>query len=144
MGLDDPEKKMSKSETGGGHAVSLLDPPAVIRKKILRATTDSNPAVDYESMGAGVRNLVSIFQAFTGWSDENTRAHFAGMRYGDLKKQVAEAVISALEPIQKRYQEIMSERGFVAQVLANGAERVRPIAQDTVNKVKKAMGLYTA
>ena len=67
-----------------------------------------------------------------------------GMRYGDLKKQVAEAVVSALEPIQKRYGEIMAERGFVAQVLANGAERVRPIAQDTVNKGKKAMGLYTA
>jgi len=144
MGLDDPEKKMSKSETGGGHAVSLLDPPATIRKKILRATTDSNPGVDYEAMGAGVRNLLTIFQAFTGWSDDNTRAHFTGMRYGDLKKQVAEAVISALEPVQKRYQEIMAERGFVAQVLANGAERVMPIAQDTVNKVKKAMGLYTA
>jgi len=144
MGLDDPEKKMSKSETGGGHAISLLDPPAAIRKKFLRATTDSNPGVDYETMGPGVRNLLTIFQAFTAWSDENTRAHFTGMRYGDLKKQVAEAVIEALEPIQKRYQEIMSERGFVAQVLANGAERVRPIAQDTVNKVKKAMGLYTA
>ena len=144
MGLDDPEKKMSKSETGGGHAVSLLDPPAAIRKKILRATTDSNPGVDYETMGPGVRNLLSIFQAFTGWSDENTRAHFTGMRYGDLKKQVAEAVVSALEPIQKRYHEIMAEPGFVAQVLANGAERVTPIAQDTVNKVKKAMGLYTA
>jgi len=144
MGLDDPGKKMSKSETGGGHAISLLDPPAVIRKKFLRATTDSNPGVDFETMGPGVRNLLTIFQAFTAWSDENTRAHFTGMRYGDLKKQVAEAVIGALEPIQKRYQEIMSEPGFVAKVLARGAERVRPFAQDTVNKVKKTMGLYTA
>jgi len=144
MGLDDPGKKMSKSETGGGHAISLLDPPAVIRKKFLRATTDSNPGVDFETMGPGVRNLLTIFQAFTAWSDENTRAHFTGMRYGDLKKQVAEAVIGALEPIQKRYQEIMSEPGFVAKVLASGAERVRPFAQDTVNKVKKTMGLYTA
>jgi tryptophanyl-tRNA synthetase len=144
MGLDDPEKKMSKSETGGGHAVSLLDPPATIRKKILRATTDSNPGVDYEAMGPGVRNLLSIFQAFSGWSDENTRAHFTGMRYGDLKKQVAEALISALEPVQTRYREIMTEPGFVAKVLADGAARVTPIAQDTVNKVKKAMGLYTA
>ncbi len=144
MGLDDPEKKMSKSETGGGHAVSLLDPPATIRKKILRATTDSNPGVDYEAMGAGVRNLLSIFQAFSGWSDENTRAHFTGMRYGDLKKQVAEAVVSALEPVQKRYREIMAERGYVAKVLADGAARVTPIAQDTVKKVKRAMGLYTA
>ena len=144
MGLDDPEKKMSKSETGGGHAVSLLDPPATIRKKILRATTDSNPGVDYEAMGPGVRNLLSIFQAFSGWSDDNTRAHFTGMRYGDLKKQVAEAVVSALEPVQTRYREIMAERGFVAKVLADGAERVTPIAEDTVNKVKSAMGLYTA
>ena len=144
MGLDDPEKKMSKSETGGGHAISLLDPPAVIRKKVLRATTDSNSGVDYEHMEAGVRNLISIFQAFSGWSDENTRSHFTGMRYGDLKKQVAEAVIAALEPIQKRYQEIMAEPGFVARVLANGSERVMPIAEDTVKKVKRAMGLYTA
>ena len=144
MGLDDPEKKMSKSETGGGHAVSLLDPPATIRKKILRATTDSNPEVDYEAMGPGVRNLLSIFQAFSGWSDANTRAHFTGMRYGDLKKQVAEAVVSALEPVQTRYRQIMAERGFIAQVLANGAQRVTPIAEDTVEKVKKAMGLYTA
>jgi len=144
MGLDDPEKKMSKSESGGGHAVSLLDPPAMIRKKILRATTDSNPGVDYETMGPGVRNLLTIFQAFTGWSDESTRTHFTGMRYGDLKKQVAEAVIGALEPIQNRYREIMAEPGFVAGVLASGAERVTPIAQGTVNQVKKAMGLYTA
>jgi tryptophanyl-tRNA synthetase len=144
MGLDDPEKKMSKSESGGGHAVSLLDPPATIRKKLLRATTDSNPGVDYEAMGAGVRNLLSIFQAFSGWSDDSTRAHFSGMRYGDLKKQVAEAVVTALEPVQTRYREIMAEPGFVAKVLADGAERVTPIAQDTVDKVKRAMGLYTS
>jgi tryptophanyl-tRNA synthetase len=144
MGLDDPEKKMSKSAAGSGHAVSLLDPPEVIRKKILRATTDSNPGVDFENPGAGVRNLLTIFQAFTGWNDDNMRAHFAGMRYGDLKKQVAEAVIEALEPIQKRYREIMAEPGFVAKVLENGAAKVRPIANDTVNKVKKAMGLYTS
>jgi len=142
MGLDDPEKKMSKSETGGGHAISLLDTPATVRKKLMRATTDSNPAVDFETMGAGVRNLLTIFQAFTSWSEDNTRAHFSGMRYGDLKKQVAEAVVAALEPIQIRYREIMAEPGFVAQVLANGAERVTPIARDTVNKVKQAMGLY--
>src|SRR6202166_1270180 len=74
MGLDDPEKKMSKSVAGSGHAVSLLDPPEVIRKKILRATTDSNPGVDFENPGAGVRNLLTIFQAFTGWDDDKMRA----------------------------------------------------------------------
>jgi tryptophanyl-tRNA synthetase len=143
MGLDEPDKKMSKSAPGSGHAVSLLDPPEVIRKKILRATTDSNPAVDFETAGAGVRNLLAIFQAFTECSDDALRAQFSGMRYGDLKKTVAEAVIAALEPIQKRYREITAETGYIARVLEDGAEKVRPIANDTVHKTKLAMGLYT-
>jgi tryptophanyl-tRNA synthetase len=143
MGLDEPEKKMSKSVTAVGHAISLLDPPDAARKKIMRATTDSNPGVDFEKMGAGVRNLLTIFQAFTNSTDAEVRAHFEGMRYGDLKKQVAEAVASALEPIQKRYYEIIAEPGYVARVLAEGAERVRPIARGTVEKVKHVMGLYT-
>jgi tryptophanyl-tRNA synthetase len=143
MGLDEPDKKMSKSATGSGHAVSLLDPPEVIRKKILRATTDSNPAVNFETIGPGVQNLLTIYQAFTAWPDANVRAHFSGMRYGDLKKQVAEAVIAELEPIQKRYREIMDETGYVARVLDESARRITPIAVDTVEKVKRAMGLYT-
>lgn len=143
MGLDDPEKKMSKSAAGSGHAVSLLDAPEVIRKKILRATTDSNPAVDFDTAGAGVRNLLAIFQAFTECSNDALKAQFAGMRYGDLKKTVAEAVIAALEPIQKRYRDIIAETGYIARVLEDGAQKVRPIADDSVQKVKRAMGLYT-
>ena len=143
MGLDDPTVKMSKSAPGAGHAVALLDPPDRIRKTIMRATTDSNPAVDFASLGAGVENLLAIFQAFSGWTNDQTRAHFAGMRYGDLKKQVAEMVISHLEPFQKRYREITSEPGYVARVLREGAERVAPIANSTVDLVKRRMGLYT-
>jgi tryptophanyl-tRNA synthetase len=143
MGLDDPAAKMSKSAAGTGHAVALLDPPDRIRKTIMRATTDSNPAVDFASLGAGVENLLAIFQAFSGWTNEQIRAHFAGMRYGDLKKQVAEMVISHLEPFQKRYREITSEPGYVASVLREGAERVAPIANSTVDLVKRRMGLYT-
>jgi tryptophanyl-tRNA synthetase len=143
MGLDDPEKKMSKSTAGSGHAVNLLDPPDVIRKKILRATTDSKTGVDFDQLGPGVANLLTIFQAFTDWSDAEVCAHFAGMRYGDLKKQVADAVVAALEPIQKRYHEIIGETGYVARVLQDGADGIIPIANDTVQKVKRAMGLYT-
>jgi len=143
MGLDEPEKKMSKSAPGSGHAVALLDPPDVVRKKIMRATTDSNPAVDFSTMGPGVRNLLAIFQAFTEWPDDKMRAHFTGMRYGDLKKQVAEVVIEHIEPLQKRYQEITCEPGYLEGVLREGAERVRPIAESTVELVKQRMGLYT-
>jgi tryptophanyl-tRNA synthetase len=143
MGLDDPEKKMSKSTAGSGHAISLLDPPETIRKKIMRSTTDSNPGVDFENPGAGVRNLLTIFQAFTEWTDDGMRQHFNGMRYGDLKKRVAEAVVAALEPVQERYRQITSEAGYIASVLEDGARRVSPIAKNTVNTVKKAMGLFT-
>jgi tryptophanyl-tRNA synthetase len=143
MGLDDPEKKMSKSTAGSGHAISLLDPPDAIRKKIMRSTTDSNPGVDFENMGAGVRNLLTIFQAVTEWPSDRMRDHFTGLRYGDLKKQVAEAVVAALEPVQQRYREITAEPGYIAGVLAQGAERVAPLARETVDKVKKAMGLFT-
>ena len=143
MGLDDPTVKMSKSAAGAGHAVGLLDPPDKIRKTIMRATTDSNPAVDFATVGPGVQNLLSIFQAFSGWTDEHMRAHFAGMRYGDLKKQVADMVIAHLEPFQQRYREITSDPGFVARVLREGAERVAPIANSTVDLVKSRMGLYT-
>jgi len=143
MGLDDPEKKMSKSTVGTGHAISLLDPPELIRKKIMRSTTDSNPGVDFENPGAGVRNLLAIFQAIKGWDNDTLRERFTGMRYGDLKKQVAEAVVGELEPVQQRYRQITSEPGYIASVLEAGARKVSPIAKDTVNKVKKAMGLFT-
>ena len=144
MGLDEPDKKMSKSATGSGHAVALLDSPDQIRKKIMRATTDSNPAVDFDKMGPGVQNLLTIYQAFSGCSIEQMSRHFSGIRYGDLKKQVAEMVVSSMEPIQKRYNEIVSEAGYLASVLKQGAERVAPIANSTVELVKERMGLYTA
>jgi len=144
MGLDDPEKKMSKSAEGSGHAIALLDPIDQVRKKIMRATTDSLPAVDFDSAGPGVLNLLSIFQAFSGWPAEKMRAHFSGMRYGDLKKQVAEMVIANLEPLQKRYAEIMDEPGYLTGVLKEGAERVSPIAKSTVQLVKERMGLYAS
>ncbi len=143
MGLDEPEKKMSKSAPGSGHAVALLDPPEVIRKKIMRATTDSNPAVDFEKAGPGVVNLLAIFQAFSDWPDDKMKAHFSDMRYGDLKKQVAEMVETSLDPIQRRYREITSDPGYLDGVLRAGAERVDPIARSTVELVKGRMGVYT-
>jgi tryptophanyl-tRNA synthetase len=141
MGLDDPEKKMSKSEPGAGHAIGLLDPPDVIRKKIMRATTDSKPGVDFDDPGAGVRNLLAIYQAFTESTSEDMRARFSGMRYGDFKKQVAEAVVAGLEPIQQRYRAITVEE--ITQALRLGSENARRIADSTITKVKRAMGLFT-
>lgn len=143
MGLDEPDKKMSKSATGAGHAIGMLDTPDVIRKKFMKATTDSNPGVDFETMGAGVANLLNIFQAFSDWTDDQMRSHFTGMRYGDLKKQVGQMVASSLEPIQQRYAEITADPAYLDEILREGAERVMPIANSTVELVKSRMGLYT-
>lgn len=142
MGLDDPTKKMSKSTEGSGHAISLLDPPSTIRKKIMRATTDSLPAVDYDNLGPGVANLLAIHQAFSGWSNDQMRAHFAGLRYGDLKKTVADAVVAGLEPLQHRYAEIMADPAYLRGVLRDSAQRASAIAESTVHLVKERMGVY--
>jgi tryptophanyl-tRNA synthetase len=142
MGLDDPTKKMSKSTEGSGHAISLLDPPATIRKKIMRATTDSLPGVDFDNLGPGVVNLLAIHQAFTGWSNDQIQAHFAGMRYGDLKKTVAEAVVAGLEPIQVRYHDLMADPAYLRGVLRDSAERASALAEQTVRLVKERMGVY--
>jgi tryptophanyl-tRNA synthetase len=100
--------------------------------------------VDFENAGAGDQNLLNIFQAFSEWTGDQMKSQFTDMRYGDLKKQVAEMVISHLEPFQKRYREITGEPGYVAGVLREGAGRIAPIANSTVELVKQRMGLYTA
>jgi len=141
MGLDDPTTKMSKSVSGTNHAIALLDEPSIVRKKIARATTDSQPAVDPENMGPGVTNLFTIAHACDPFITKNS---VAGMRYGDFKKLVAEAVVSRLEPIQRKYREITADRGYIDSVLLEGQRRVLPIAENTIRNAKRAMGLYVA
>lgn len=139
MGLDDPTQKMSKSATGSGHAIALLDDAKTIQKKISRATTDSQPAVDIETMGPGIANLLTIAQAC---DPSFTKESVNGLRYGDFKKRVTEAVIARLEPIQIRYREVTADPAYIDGILTRGKQHVLPIAQDTVRKVKAAMGLY--
>jgi tryptophanyl-tRNA synthetase len=141
MGLDDPTQKMSKSATGTGHAIALLDDPKVVQKKIARAKTDSQPAIDPEAIGPGVANLLAIAEAC---DPSFTLKSVVGMRYGDFKKRVAEVVIARLAPIQQRFAEITSEPGYIDAVLRQGREQVLPITEDTVRSVKRAMGVYVS
>ena len=142
MGLDDPTQKMSKSDTGPNHAISMLETPSRIKKLIGRAVTDSKPAVDFEDMGDGVRNLVNIFQAFSGWQNDKVRSQLDGLRYGDLKKNVTEMVVEKLTPIQETYQRWTDERSELRAVLKRSAERIAPIAEETVRLAKERTGLY--
>jgi len=143
MGLDDPEQKMSKSSENPNHAVSMLDEPKRIKKLFGRAVTDSNPAVEFETAGPGVKNLLGIFQAFTGYTNDQMHAEFEGMRYGDLKKRVTEATVATLEPIQSKYAELMDDRTSLRGVLHKSADRIRPLAEETVRLAKERVGLYT-
>lgn len=143
MGLDDPTQKMSKSAAGPSHSISMLEGPSRIKKLIGRAVTDSKSAVEFDSLGAGVANLLTIFQAFAGWTDDEVRAHFEGMRYGDLKRNLTEMVVEKLAPIQRKYRELMDDRSGLRAILKASAERVAPIAEKTVELAKQRTGLYT-
>lgn len=149
-GLDDPTAKMSKSITDSEyHAVYLLDPPDRARKKIMRAVTDTDASREIrfssDPVKAGVNNLLEIYEAFTGESRETIEAHFASARgYGDLKKEVAEVVIAGLEPIQKKYQELTGDAGYIDNLLARGAERAASIAGPTLETVRERMGFLKA
>ena len=142
MGLDDPTAKMSKSSDKQGHALRLLDPPDVLRRSIMRATTDSLNQIAFDRENQpGLYNLLSIYQAITGRSETEIMAEFEGKGYGQLKKQVAELVIATLEPIQQRYHQMASDPAYIEQVLKEGADRVRPIADNRLYVAQKNLGL---
>ena len=140
-GLDDPTAKMSKSSVAQGHALRLLDPPDVLRKSIMRATTDSGNTITFNENQPGVFNLLNIYQAITGKSEVEILAEFEGKGYGHLKKRVAEVVIATLEPIQNRYYDMASDPGYVEGMLKEGADRVRPIAERRLRVAQERLGL---
>jgi tryptophanyl-tRNA synthetase len=143
MGLDDPATKMSKSVTGAGHAVRLLDDDDTIRKTFKRAVTDSGREIVFSDAPekAGVRNLLGIYQAITGRSKDEVVEDFADARgYGDLKSRVAEVVVERLAPIRTRGLELMNEPAELDRLLELGAERARDVAERKVVEIKERMG----
>ena len=142
MSLQEPTKKMSKSDDNQTATVYLLDTPKDIEKKIKRAQTDSDNAVRYDREAKpGISNLMDIFAALTDKSHEEIEKAYAGQGYGTFKKDVAEATISVLEPIQKRYAELI-DTPELDVILTKGAEKAREKASKTYETVMKAMGLY--
>lgn len=142
MSLQEPTKKMSKSDDNQTATVYLLDTPKDIEKKIKRAQTDSDNAVRYDREAKpGISNLMDIFAALTDKSHEEIEKTYAGQGYGTFKKDVAEATISVLEPIQKRYAELI-DTPELDVILTKGAEKAREKASKTYEAVTKAMGLY--
>lgn len=141
MGLDVPSKKMSKSEQRHGHAVYLLDPPEAIREKLMRATTDSLRDIRFDEHRPGIYNLLVLYELFTGSSRAAIEARFTGKGYADLKHELAEVVIAALRPLQRRYRELIADIAVLDAHLADGAARIRPLAETTVALAKSRVGL---
>lgn len=140
MSLDDARKKMSKSNPNSGSYIALLDPPDVIRKKISRATTDSGREVVYDPANKPeISNLMGIYAECAGLTLDEVAGRYEGQMYGGFKKDLAEVVVSALEPLQQRYYEIRSS-GEIGDILAAGAERAREVASVTLAGVKERMG----
>ncbi|EGD52924.1 tryptophanyl-tRNA synthetase [Thermoanaerobacter ethanolicus JW 200] len=140
MSLTDPTKKMSKSDSDPNNRINLLDEPSVIKKKIMRAVTDSETEIriDWENK-PGVSNLLTIYSLFTGMEIEEVVNKFKGQGYGTLKKELAEVVIDKLTVIQKNYKDL--SRDYVLKVLKEGAERAQAVAEKTLKEVKEKMGL---
>jgi len=141
MGLDDPSKKMSKSEESPHHAINLLDPPDVIRRKVMRATTDSGRSIRFDQQRPGIYNLCTIYQVFTGKEAEAIEEEWADCGYGDFKAAVAEAVVEGLRPLQERYAVYANDPAQLEAILAEGAQRARAEAAPTLALVKQRVGL---
>jgi tryptophanyl-tRNA synthetase len=143
MGLDDPLAKMSKStaDEKPGHALRLLDPPDVLRKTIMSAVTDSGREIRFDPLKPGISNLLTIYQVCTDQTSEEIEAHFDEMGYADLKREVADAVVAYLAPIQERYQELADSPEEIEAILRQGAEKAKPYAQQTLASVKERLGL---
>ena len=142
MGLDNPEEKMSKSVAVDrpGHAVLMLDPPDVIRRKVRRAQTDAQPAVG-QPIGPGVANLLEIYAALRDGDVDAATHEFMGASYGTLKDRVADAIIEALEPVQRRYAELREDDAALQRLLAESAAGVSRVADATLDRVRRAVGL---
>ena len=140
MSLQEPEKKMSKSDPNVNGFISILDEPDVILRKFKRAITDSEARVAYEEGRSAINNLMGIYSCCTGKSMEQIEAEFEGRGYGDFKTAVAEAVIEELRPVQERFDSYMKNPDYLRDCAAKGAESAQRISQRTLDKVMKKVG----
>jgi len=140
--LQDPEKKMSKSDEDPLATLFLLDPPKVIRKKIMSAVTDSDTEIRFGPDKPGVSNLLQILSATGGRSIEDLVDSFSGKGYADLKKETADSVVALLEPVQKHYEELMADKTYLESILKEGAEAAQQRAYKTLSKVYRKVGFY--
>ena len=141
MSLDDPARKMSKSNPNPQSRIEILDSPDDIRKKVGRAVTDSDREIRYDPQGKpAVSNLLVIYSLTADMTIDGLVAQYEGKGYGALKKDLAEAIVAHLTPIQEKYREIR-QSGMAEDVLRQGAITAAQVAEETMNLVRERVGL---
>lgn len=140
MDLQEPNKKMSKSSDNPNSFILIMDPPEVIRKKISRAVTDSLGIVKYSDEQPGVKNLMTILSVIKGKSVEEIEEDYKDQGYAQFKKDVAEAIVEELTPIQEKVKELVSNKEYLESIYKKGAEKANYVATKTLRKMQKKTG----
>ena len=140
MSLQDPSKKMSKSDENPNASIYLMDEPDTIMRKCKRAVTDSKALIIYSDEQPGVKNLIDIYSASTGKSPAEVVKEFDGKGYGEFKMAVGEAVVSVLKPIQDEVARLEKDKVYIDSVIKKNAEKANYFAMKTLRKVQKKVG----
>ncbi|OJX43868.1 MAG: tryptophan--tRNA ligase [Chloroflexi bacterium 44-23] len=141
MGLSDPSKKMSKSDTKSENSIFLLDSPDVIRSKVMRATTDSMREIRFDKNRPSINNLLTIYELFSRKGRVEIEAQFEGKGYAYFKNALADEIVENLRPLQVRYYQLMDDFSYIDGLLKDGSLKVEPIAVKTLDEVKEKIGL---
>lgn len=141
MSLQDPTSKMSKSDADPNAAVSIIEEPDSIMRKFKRAVTDCETVVEYREDKAGVANLLTVFSSVTGRSIEDLVSQYRDLGYAKFKNDVGEAVVEKFTPIREEYKRLMNDKAYLMSVAKDGAERASRIANKTLSKVRRKIGL---
>ncbi len=141
MSLQEPTKKMSKSDKNANATIFLMDSEDIIMKKMKRAVTDSENIIAYRDEQPGIKNLITIYSSLTGLSIKEVVSKYEGKGYGAFKTDTAEVVVEFLSPFKKSYEDYMNNLDFVEKVYKTGAQRAYELAEDTMVLVRKRIGL---
>jgi tryptophanyl-tRNA synthetase len=141
MSLQEPTKKMSKSDSNPNSYIALLDDPDTVRHKLKRAVTDSGSGIRFDPEKPGISNLLTLMSATTGQTISQLEESYQEVGYGQFKNDVAEAVVEHLKPIQLQYQALRQDENRLGQILKAGAEAARLRAQKIVKRVYERVGL---
>ena len=140
MSLQDPSKKMSKSDENENGFISLMDSNDAIVRKIKRAVTDSKGEVDYNDEQLGIKNLLEIYSSLSGKTVQSLVEEYRSKGYGVLKADTADVIISVLEPIRTKTEQYLKDRAYLEEVYSKGAQKARKVAEKTMRKVYKKIG----